>query len=78
MVKMKIKKWYTVAYPSDDMAGELYDHIDFLELYHALINKNDIYDFLGASDSLIRERVFAKLSELLKVEYDYVYNLWLK
>ena len=75
---MNIKKWYTAAYPSDDMACELYDHTDFLGLYHALINSNDIYDFLGASDSLIRERVFLRLSELLKVEYDYVYNLWLK
>ena len=75
---MNIKKWYVETYPTDEMACELYSHTDFLGLYHALVEKNDIYGFLGATDSIIRERVFLKLSELLKVEYDYTYNLWIK
>ena len=75
---MNIKKWYIETYPNDEMACELYSHVDFLGLYHALVKKNDIYGFLGATDSIIRERVFLKLSELLKVEYDYTYNLWIK
>lgn len=38
----------------------------------------DVYDVLEVADSLIRERVFGKLSEIYAVDYDVVYNMWLR
>ena len=35
-----------------------------------------IYDITRVGDSIIRERIFAILSELYGVTYDEIYNLW--
>ena len=35
-----------------------------------------IYDITRVGDSIIRERIFAILSELYGVTYDTIYNLW--
>jgi ribonucleotide reductase alpha subunit len=45
--------------------------------YERLIVDGDIYQYVGVSDSIVRERLFEKLAETLNVGYDYVYNLWL-
>ena len=41
-----------------------------------------IYDYMGVGDcvgdSLVRERLFTRLSEMLGLDYDHVYELWLK
>lgn len=42
-----------------------------------MLEGKDIYDMLNVSNSLIRERVFKKLSDLMGVDYDIVYYLWL-
>jgi len=42
-----------------------------------LIIGGDVYEYLSAYDSIIRERLFEGLAEELNVKYEYVYNLWL-
>jgi hypothetical protein len=38
----------------------------------------DVYDLIGVSDSIVRERIFSALSELYaKGDYGEIYNLWL-
>jgi hypothetical protein len=46
-------------------------------LLNQLIVDGDIYQYIGVSDSIVRERLFEKLAETLNVGYDYIYNLWL-
>ena len=44
----------------------------------ALNHGDDIYDLMGdADDSVIRERIFWELSDILDVEYDNIYDRWL-
>lgn len=74
---MFIKEWYLNTYNSDTMALDMHDGITFEDLFHVLDRYQDIYDFLGVDDSLIRERVFVKLAEILETDYDYVYSQWL-
>ena len=74
---MKIKEFYLEKYPTDVLGTELKGDINFFELYNLLVNGGDVYRFLGVSDSLVRERVFMELANLLEKEYTYVYNLWL-
>jgi hypothetical protein len=45
--------------------GELYNHVSI------------VYDVLGVDDSLVRERVFGKLSEIMNVDYAVIYKKWL-
>lgn len=52
--------------------------IKFVDYYVMLENNGDIYELMGGSaDSIIRERIFDHLSEILDVSYNDIYNLWL-
>lgn len=72
-----IKDWYTGNYETDELGEEINSTVTFNDLYNALLNNKDIYNLIGVSDSLIRERLFEKLSDLLGVEYGDVYRMWL-
>ena len=73
-----VKEWYKEEYPDDDMGDDIDPEITFDDVFEALDNYQDIYDVLGVGDSIIRERVFTKLADLMGVDYDYVYDQWLK
>ena len=74
---MNIKQFYLENYPTDELGLELKDDTTFTGLLNELFTKNDIYGYIGVGDSIIRERLFMELSEILKCSYDYVYDLWL-
>lgn len=74
----KVKDWYCATYPTDDMGEEIDGSITFEDVFDCLDNHCDIYDCLGVYDSIIRERVFEKLAEIMDVDYDYIYDQWLE
>ena len=76
-IEIDIKDLYTETYPEDTCGEDLMNSINFQELWESLKVRGDIYEFLGAHDSIIRERCFQKLSELINVSYDRIYDLWL-
>lgn len=76
--RLKIKNWYLKTYPTDDLGKEIKDNLSFWSLYTLMSQRYNVYSVLQVSDSLVRERVFEKLSEILGVEYDYIYKIWLK
>lgn len=74
---MKIKEFYIENYPTDDLGIEISDSATFDGLNKALDSDENVYDYIGIADSVIRERCFEKLSEILGCSYDDVYNRWL-
>jgi hypothetical protein len=74
----KIRDWYIKTYPTDEEGKEIDDKITFKAFYGYLWQGYDVYEVLEVNDSLIRERVFEKLSEILGVDYDVVYKKWLQ
>jgi hypothetical protein len=72
-----IREYYVENFPTDDLGLELNETATFIGLYHTLITAGDPYEYIGVTDSVIRERLFEKLAETLNVSYDYVYDLWL-
>ena len=70
-----IRKWYVKAYPTDDLGPELVGN--FAGALETMAKGGDIYDYMGVGDSLVRERLFTRLSEMLALDYDHVYELWL-
>jgi hypothetical protein len=77
-LELNVKKYYLATYPEDKKEGSyLNPKITFNDLYNALKSGADIYKVLGRADSIIRERCFEKLAEILGKKYDYVYYLWL-
>ena len=74
---MTIREYYLEAYPTDELGLELNETPTFPGLLNQLIVDGDIYRYIGVGDNIVRERLFEKLADELKVSYDYVYNLWL-
>lgn len=75
---MNIKEFYLNTYPTDELGVELIETATFVGLLDTLHNNTkDVYDYIGVGDSIVRERVFERLAEILEMPYDYVYNLWL-
>ena len=74
-----IRPWYHKAYPTDPMWKGLRGDVTFSDVWNLLKNGmgEDFYDFTGADDSVIRERIFEELSRRWKVPYNKIYDMWL-
>lgn len=73
-----VRNWYLENYPTDDMGVEINESITFTELGLVLMAKRNFYEAVGNGiDSIIRERIFEKLSQELSVDYGVIYNMWL-
>lgn len=70
-----IKDWYVKAYPTDTEGANITG--TFGGAMQCILFGNDFYAYVSVADSLVRERIFRKLSEMLGVNYNEIYNLWL-
>ena len=64
---INIKEWYLKKYPHDDLGQEIDPNVTFEDLFEALDTYEDVYEVLGGNeiDSIVRERCFEKLSEIM-------------
>lgn len=88
-LKTEIKSWYMADYKAmaedegwesvidEEAEADLVENITFEELYERMKNKEDIYKIIGDVDSVVRERIMRELSNILDVEYNVIYKLWL-
>lgn len=72
-----IRSWYQDHYPDDRAADGINENVTFQDVFDALDRRRSVYKVLGVRDSIVRERVFAALVEIMDVEYDYVYDQWM-
>jgi hypothetical protein len=70
-----IREWYVKAYPMDDLGPGIVGN--FAGALETMAKGGDIYDYIGVGDSLIRERLFTRLSKMLGLDYDHIYEMWL-
>lgn len=69
-----IKQWYTKAYKTDEMGQEINPNVTFMEV---LSDAENVYDLLGVTDSVVRERVFDELSKRTNIPYEKIYDMWM-
>ena len=74
---MNVREFYVKNYPSDDMGSGINPEATFDGLAKTLSNCHDVYEYLNVYDSIIRERLFEKLSLILNCEYEVIYQQWL-
>jgi hypothetical protein len=72
-----IKAWYAKNFESDELGSEIKVGITFKQLFKCLDERRCVYDFLGVHDSVVRERVFGELAQVMKCDYKYIYAQWL-
>ena len=73
-VKPKFKERFPEEGPFIDQIPE---DLTFRKVLVGLNNEENIYDIIGVNDSVVREEIFILLSDLLDIEYDEIYQLWL-
>lgn len=73
----EIKRWYTTQFPTDELGTEISENATFVDLLYTIQEGNDVYEFLGVADSVIRERLFTELALRIAKSPDFVYDLWL-
>lgn len=71
-----IKEWYKATYKDDELGDNL-NEVSWSDLWKRLVKGDDVYDFIGVGDSIVRERLFEELADSMKVHYDVVYYTWL-
>lgn len=76
-IDTRMKDWYAYAYSEDNFGERIDDKNTFQDLFDCLDSHGDVYECIGCGDSLIRERMFAKLAEIIGETYDYVYEQWM-
>ena len=72
-----VRDWYMDEYPTDDMGADLPKEITFYDYFNTLRMQKDVYPLMGqAMDSIIRERIFDKMTTIMGVDYNYIYDRW--
>lgn len=79
---INFKQWYMENVPEDNfLFDDLRDDTTFQDILDTLKAGNNVYDAMfkegEGGDSTVRENVFSALSDMLNVDYDDVYYLWL-
>jgi hypothetical protein len=73
----ELREWYKKEYKTDSLGNEL-PTMTFAEVLAQFFNDLDKFEEeTCADDSIVRERIFKKLTELCKVKYDNFYDYWL-
>jgi hypothetical protein len=75
---MNIREFYLATYPTDELGLELNPNTTINGLLRAIVTNADVYEYIGVSDSLVRERLFEKLAEEFELDYNDIYDMWLE
>lgn len=75
-MKANVKEWYCKTYPTDELGKEINDSITFANVLLGIAQGTDVYDIIGVSDSIVRERIFAEIAARMGCDYNVIYNLW--
>lgn len=73
---MNIKTYYLATFPTDELGNEINPHATFEGLFETLDRYRDVYEYIGVGDSIIRERCFERLAQLMRCRYQEIYDQW--
>lgn len=72
-----VKEWYIENYPNDELGKEI-SNVSWEGLFNSLDYNANVYETIGVSDSIVRERIFEGLALKTGMSYDDIYQQWLK
>ena len=73
----KLRDFYMREYPGDELGYGINPDANFRGLFKALKERQDVYEFIGVGERIVRERLFSRLSKIMVVSYGEIYDLWL-
>ena len=78
-LKNSVRDWYMDTYPNDDLGHMIDKKVSFWDLV-GLLNAglgDKIYKVIGVDDSVIRERIFSRISKVVGCDYGTIYDTWI-
>lgn len=72
-----VRTWYKDHYPNDPKGDDLEGQLSWAVMLERMRNKENLYSIIGVSDSVVRERLFSHLAELMLVPYEVICRIWL-
>ncbi len=70
--------WYSETFTKDvKYVGDMDKKISLFDVVNAMMNGADFYDYTGVTDSIDRERIFKELTDVMSLDYNYIYDIWL-
>ena len=76
-MKLTVKHYLKTWDPDDETLDLIPDDITFLDLVTVMAQGRNIYSYLNLHDSPVINHILEKIAELLHVEYDDVYFMWI-
>ena len=81
-LKDNIKETYHKFFETDELWEELKENLTFEDLLNSMQKGEDVYETIGVGDSIVRERLFNLLVDILQsmdydIDYDDIYYCWL-
>lgn len=68
--------WYASEFPSDDLKENLVKGVSFQKMFD-MVGTTEFKNIIGEDDSVVRQRCFEKISELMGIDYNVIYDKWL-
>ena len=72
-----IREFYLENYPTDELGLEINETATFPGLLNLLTFGGDVYEYIGVTDSWMRELIFKELAERNGLSDEWIYNLWM-
>ena len=75
-----MRNWYHDEFPTDELWQYMHPTHTFLDLFNQLNEHKEVYRclFINGGDSTVRDRCFKALAQLMRCDYEYIYDRWLK
>lgn len=74
---INIQDIYRQHYPQDKEGLFINNEANLLDLVDAIVKDIDVFSVILFRDSIVRERLFVELSNMLDVNYNVIYDTWL-
>ena len=77
-IHRNVAEWYQGVYQSDPCGSQINTNMTFDDVIDLINNPDpsEFYKGIGVGDSLVRERIFDEISEMLTTDYGEVYDIW--
>ena len=76
-MRFKIRDLYHKFFPEDNAWEDINPDVTFQDLFDALDHRKDVYTVLPR-DSVVRERCFSMLADIIGTSHEYIYEQWTK
>ena len=75
--EVPVRTWYKDHYPDDPMGDDIEGRLKWADVLERMRQGEGFYDIIGVGDSVIRERCFEHLAQMMGVPYEVIYRIWL-